>query len=35
MSVQLTANTGTVNYKHPFITIQIFDNTEFVEEKVN
>ena len=35
MSVQLTANTGTVNYKHPFITIQIFDNTEFVEEEVN
>lgn len=35
MSVQLTANTGTVNYKHPFITIQIFDNTEFVEKEVN
>lgn len=34
MSVQLTANTGTVNYKHPHITIQIFDNTEFIDEEI-
>lgn len=27
-------NTTTTNYKHPYITIQIFDNTEFVEDDV-
>ena len=26
--------TGKVNYKHPYITIQIFDNTEFIDEEV-
>jgi len=27
-------STGTTNYQHPYITIQIYDNTEFQEEEV-